>query len=173
MIRSQQDQITSLQSANPSSPSETSAQHSVAVHNDSTSESSTQLPPAALDPTQSGTRSSTSSVGLPLNNLQQTRVPPSPRQRPISLSRNSSSRLSGTGDLGSSSQSPMLRPVSSAYDPQREDWLLGGARDESAFYQAETQMLTRENQMLKQRIRELGISSSIHTFMTPKPCMAY
>lgn len=28
-------------------------------------------------------------------------------------------------------------------------------RDESAFYQAETQMLTRENQMLKLRIREL------------------
>ena len=29
--------------------------------------------------------------------------------------------------------------------------------DDSAFYQAETQMLTRENQMLRQRIRELGI----------------
>ena len=37
-----------------------------------------------------------------------------------------------------------------------EEWSLGGPRDESAFYQAETQMLTRENQMLKQRIRELG-----------------
>lgn len=33
-----------------------------------------------------------------------------------------------------------------------------GGRDESAFYQAETQMLTRENQMLKHRIRELGTS---------------
>ena len=31
--------------------------------------------------------------------------------------------------------------------------------DDSAFYQAETQMLTRENQMLRQRIRELGIPS--------------
>lgn len=30
------------------------------------------------------------------------------------------------------------------------------ARDESAYYQAETLNLTRENQMLKQRIRELG-----------------
>lgn len=28
-------------------------------------------------------------------------------------------------------------------------------RDESAFYQAETQSMTRENQMLKSRIREL------------------
>lgn len=34
------------------------------------------------------------------------------------------------------------------------EWVLGG-RDESAFYQAETQMLTRENQMLKLRVAEL------------------
>lgn len=40
--------------------------------------------------------------------------------------------------------------------------MLGGARDESAFYQAETQMLTRENQMLKQRIRELERQLSDH-----------
>ncbi|KAK8051274.1 hypothetical protein PG993_002659 [Apiospora rasikravindrae] len=36
-----------------------------------------------------------------------------------------------------------------------EAWLLGGGRDESAFYQAETQSLIRENQMLRHRIREL------------------
>ena len=38
------------------------------------------------------------------------------------------------------------------------DMLPGSAtgRDESAFYQAETQNLMRENQMLKLRIRELG-----------------
>jgi hypothetical protein len=36
------------------------------------------------------------------------------------------------------------------------DHLVLGGRDESAFYQAETQMLTRENQMLKHRIRDLG-----------------
>jgi hypothetical protein len=36
-------------------------------------------------------------------------------------------------------------------------WNLEG-RDESAFYQAETQMMVRENQMLRQRIRELGTS---------------
>jgi hypothetical protein len=30
-----------------------------------------------------------------------------------------------------------------------------GSRDESAFYQAETQMLMRENQMLRHRVREL------------------
>lgn len=55
-----------------------------------------------------------------------------------------------------------MRPVSgvlgSSYSESNE-WLLGApagtTRDESAFYQAETQMLTRENQMLKLRIREL------------------
>ncbi|RKF62787.1 hypothetical protein OnM2_030028 [Erysiphe neolycopersici] len=31
-------------------------------------------------------------------------------------------------------------------------------RDDIAFYQAETQMMTRENQMLRRRIRELGLS---------------
>lgn len=36
-----------------------------------------------------------------------------------------------------------------------------GSRDESAFYQAETAMLTRENQMLRMRIRELGISTNL------------
>jgi len=36
-----------------------------------------------------------------------------------------------------------------------DQWVLGG-RDESAFYQAETQMLVRENQMLRHRVRDLG-----------------
>lgn len=77
-------------------------------------------------------------------------------QRPVSLSRHSSQAVSVTSAPRSSSRSPALRPVASPYNPQREDWLLGANRDESAFYQAETQMLTRENQMLKARIRELG-----------------
>jgi len=50
--------------------------------------------------------------------------------------------------------SPRLRSASISGD-SGEQWLLGG-RDESAFYQAETQMLTRENQMLRHRIRDLG-----------------
>ncbi|KAF4470735.1 FAD dependent oxidoreductase [Fusarium albosuccineum] len=48
--------------------------------------------------------------------------------------------------------SPRLRSTSIGGDSG--DWVLGG-RDESAFYQAETQMLVRENQMLRHRIREL------------------
>ncbi|EKJ73254.1 hypothetical protein FPSE_06519 [Fusarium pseudograminearum CS3096] len=51
-----------------------------------------------------------------------------------------------------SGASPRLR--STSIGGNSEDWVLGG-RDESAFYQAETQMLTRENQMLRNRIREL------------------
>lgn len=39
--------------------------------------------------------------------------------------------------------------------PEEGQWLLGGSRDEASFYMAETQMLTRENEMLKKRIREL------------------
>lgn len=50
--------------------------------------------------------------------------------------------------------SPRLRSTSNSADTI-EPWNLAG-RDESAFYQAETQMMIRENQMLRQRIRELG-----------------
>lgn len=75
--------------------------------------------------------------------------------RPHSLSRQNSARLSNAG-TNSRSNSPALRPASGSLGPLSEDFLLGGARDESAFYQAESQMLTRENLMLKQRIRELG-----------------
>lgn len=52
--------------------------------------------------------------------------------------------------------SPRMRAGSMSGDTA-EPWLLGG-RDESAFYQAETQSLMRENQMLRHRIRELGTS---------------
>ncbi|KAI6759187.1 hypothetical protein HG530_009867 [Fusarium avenaceum] len=51
-----------------------------------------------------------------------------------------------------SGASPRLR--STSIGGNSEDWVLGG-RDESAFYQAETQMLVRENQMLRHRVREL------------------
>lgn len=67
-----------------------------------------------------------------------------------------SSRASRTPSRGGS---PSLRPISAAMQGQGEDWILSGGsqsgRDDVAYYQAETQMLTRENQMLKMRIREL------------------
>ncbi len=72
----------------------------------------------------------------------------SPALRPVSATWSSSSVAGGAGggagDLGTGGELP---------------WFVGGSgsgRDEAAFYQAETQMLTRENQMLRMRLRELG-----------------
>lgn len=52
--------------------------------------------------------------------------------------------------------SPRLRSTSISQDSGEP--LALGSSNESAFYQAETQMLTRENQMLRHRIRDLGAS---------------
>jgi len=57
------------------------------------------------------------------------------------------------------SRGPSPRIRATSISAESGDWVLGG-RDESAFYQAETQMLIRENQMLKHRIRDLGETSS-------------
>lgn len=63
-------------------------------------------------------------------------------------------RRSRTPSRGASrGASPRLRSTSISGDVN--DGMALSGRDESAFYQAETQMLVRENQMLKHRIREL------------------
>ncbi|KAK0641535.1 hypothetical protein B0T16DRAFT_461589 [Cercophora newfieldiana] len=62
------------------------------------------------------------------------------------------SRRSRTPSRGASPR--MRAPSATSIGEASEQMVLGG-RDESAFYQAETQMLMRENQMLKHRIREL------------------
>ncbi|CAD6572846.1 MAG: hypothetical protein ASARMPREDX12_006117 [Alectoria sarmentosa] len=81
--------------------------------------------------------------------------PSSPFRSSMDLSRQSSRR----SRTPSRTASPSLRPVSAGMQGPGEDWGFGGRSqsgfDDSAFYQAETQMLTRENQMLRQRIREL------------------
>jgi len=54
--------------------------------------------------------------------------------------------------------SPRLRSGSVSFgggEAEQQLWDVVKGRDENAFYQAETQMLTRENQMLRHRIREL------------------
>ncbi|ROW15246.1 hypothetical protein VPNG_02944 [Cytospora leucostoma] len=66
------------------------------------------------------------------------------------ITRNDLRHRSRTPSRGAS---PRLRSTSISQD-SGEPFALGG-RDESAFYQAETQMLTRENQMLRHRIRDL------------------
>ncbi|KAL2872762.1 uncharacterized protein BJX67DRAFT_17722 [Aspergillus lucknowensis] len=63
----------------------------------------------------------------------------------------------------SQAQSPHLRPLADSRGPETLEWAPSpsesagrrGSRDESSFYQAEATMLARENQMLRQRVREL------------------
>lgn len=141
MIRLQQDQITTLQtSQHPSS--------SAVDDSTPTSERSMSIPPSRSQSTQAPTTIS------PLPPASQ------PRSRsPFGISRQSS--FADRSRHGSQAVSPALRPLSGQaggpYD--HHDMLPAAAttRDESAFYQAETQNLTRENQMLKLRIRELGM----------------
>ncbi|KAG4435666.1 hypothetical protein IFR05_008861 [Cadophora sp. M221] len=69
--------------------------------------------------------------------------------------------------------SPRMRSTSISGEGG-ETWNLAG-RDESAFYQAETQIIVRENQMLRQRIRELERQvSELHTnsSITHEPAIA-
>jgi hypothetical protein len=158
MIRQQQSQIQVLQSQIPASVINSNAIDDSNPPSDSSRAQTPALNPIAARPT-----------------AQQI------HQRPASLSRHSSShRASSTGLHGSSSDvSPSIRPhpnphlpgpLPLASPPALNTNVGGGAddpasgslssvssalRDESAFYQAETQTLTRENQMLKVRIREL------------------
>lgn len=135
MIRLQQDQLAALSRTRSSAQDEQSP---------TTSESAV-LPTPPLTSTTPNADSPRTSITVPIT---------SHFHRPQSLSRQSSSRLSISG-TGSRGASPALRPTSASLGPLTEDFLLGGTRDECAFYQAETHMLTRENQMLKHRIREL------------------
>ncbi|KAH7128798.1 hypothetical protein B0J11DRAFT_279607 [Dendryphion nanum] len=133
MIRQQQAQIVTLQANQPSTS------QSAVDDSTPTSERSLSLPYPPPQQTISP---------LPASNFAQ------PRSRsPFTMSRQSSRASRGSSHAGS----PALRPLSSG-PHESHDWLPASAtatRDESAFYQAETQMLTRENQMLKLRIREL------------------
>jgi hypothetical protein len=146
MIRLQQDQLSALQGQGQGQ-SQTNPQDSSAI---------------APTPDQPSSRSGSFSSAVPVPHAQ-TGLPHGHGifNRPHSLSRQSSARISNTGS-NSHATSPALRPSSGSLGPLTEDFLLGGTRDDAAFYQAETQMLTRENQMLKFRIRELGELLSTH-----------
>jgi hypothetical protein len=142
MIRQQQAQITMLQ-ANQQQTSSSAVDDSTP-----TSERSLSLPQSAPSSQQN-----ISPVPLPGNI-----APPRSRSPYGAISRQSSlaDRSRGSSRHGS----PALRPMSATINQyESNEWLPGSVtgRDESAFYQAETQNLTRENQMLKLRIRELGM----------------
>ena len=80
---------------------------------------------------------------------------PAPIRGSLELSRQSSYR----SRTSSRTESP-FRTVSTGALGQHDDIYSDGRRqaliNENAYYVAETQNLTRENQMLRQRIRELG-----------------
>jgi hypothetical protein len=144
MIRQQQTQIDTLQANQPHASS------------------------SAVD---DSTPTSERSMSLPRGQPIASPIPSSqPRSRsPFNISRQSSfaDRSRGPSHTGS----PSLRPFPGQPGTHDvHDMLPGPAtgRDESAFYQAETQNLTRENQMLKLRIRELGeyLPSIIHRVFT-------
>jgi hypothetical protein len=140
MIRQQQLELQRLQAANPNNQ----AQSSAVDDSSAISERSGHGTPHA----------STSHVSIPHIPTGDSGSRPSSHRHPRSsfdLARADLQRRSRTPSR--SGASPRLR--STSIGGNSEDWVLGG-RDESAFYQAETQMLVRENQMLRHRIRELG-----------------
>ena len=157
MIRQQQAQLETLQRSN----------HAAALASGGAT---------AVDDSTPTSERSFSIPSFPPSQPQPTSVsnprPASPRHRTSheyrrpSLSRQSSRRSHASASGGSRTGSPALRPLSAGLRQHEggegNDFaLVSGAgrerdRDESAFYHAETQMLTRENQMLKHRIRELG-----------------
>jgi hypothetical protein len=158
MIRLQQDQLAALQNQNnqnhdssaiaPTPPAGSSRPSSAHPH-----DSQLQHPQpttGASASTNANSRSTSFSSAVPV----QAGLPHGHGifNRPHSLSRQSSARISNNA---SGTTSPALHP-SSGLGPLTEDFLLGGTRDDAAFYQAETVNLTRENQLLKFRIRELG-----------------
>lgn len=138
MIRSQQQQLQQLHAA-----------------------SGQTHPPAIDESTPTSERSmsfSTSVLPPPMPSLI------SPRS-PSSVMHSRSSFDIARADLQRRSRTPSRtasprQRATSISNETGEPWSLsGGGRDENAFYQAETQMMIRENQMLRQRIRELGKSA--------------
>jgi hypothetical protein len=110
----------------------------------------------------SGDETSDRAIPLPISTPSPQPLYPSSGSLPRSPVFPRSSFDMARGDLRNRSRtpsrtaSPRLRSTSISAD-NCEPFVLG-SRDESAFYQAESQMLIRENQMLRHRIRELGKS---------------
>ena len=140
MIRTQQQQLQQLQAATGQ------AQGSVPAIDESTPTSERSL--------------SFSTQNIPPNVTSAVSAPRSPvaamhPRTSFDVARENLQRRSRTP---SRTASPRLRSTSISNEGG-ESWNLGG-RDESAYYQAETQTMIRENQMLRQRIRELGALNS-------------
>lgn len=135
MIRSQQAQLQQLQQQNQ----QLNPQSATAVVDDTTpsSERSASFLPPITPPAGSSNRLSISSLSNRRSSRPSSQAD-SPNLQPQDFSRTSES--------------------TEAFSASREGRSRRGSRDESAYYQAEAAMLSRENQMLRQRIRELGKS---------------
>ncbi|PNY27597.1 Uncharacterized protein TCAP_02478 [Tolypocladium capitatum] len=142
MIRQQQLELQRLQAGRPAQSQDASADDSTA--------SETRERPIPGAP-QHSTSQTALPAGLPVGSVgSYPRSPSFPHPRSsFDMARADLHRRSRTPSRGAS---PRLRATS--ISAESGDWILGG-RDESAFYQAETQMLVRENQMLRHRIRDL------------------
>ncbi|KAL7919201.1 FAD dependent oxidoreductase [Trichoderma austrokoningii] len=136
MIRQQQLELQRLQASHPQ-----------AVAADEAAAGSERAPRSL--PVPINTQSPTGNHIPSASSSSFSRSPIFPHQRnSMEMARADMQRRSRTP---SRNASPRLRATS--ISAESGDWSL--FRDESAFYQAETQMLTRENQMLRHRIREL------------------
>ncbi|KAH9887756.1 hypothetical protein F4778DRAFT_755955 [Xylariomycetidae sp. FL2044] len=152
MIRQQQLQLQQLQAAQGQS----------------------QTSVAAEDATPTSERSS--SMNLPSTATSVPFPPPSSTPRSPALSSHPRSSFDMTRDAfhrrsrtpSRGAASPRLRSTSISGDVEPH---LSGVRDESAYYQAETQSMVRENQMLRHRIRELErqLSEATSAAVTREP----
>ncbi|KAI1345588.1 hypothetical protein F5Y01DRAFT_52006 [Xylaria sp. FL0043] len=135
MIRQQQLQLQQLQAAQGQSQSAVAAED----------------PPSTLDRPASASHASGIPPSLPTPSGSVPRSPSISHPRSsFDLARDSLHRRSRTPSRGASS--PRLRSTSISQESEPH---LSGVRDETTYYQAETQSLVRENQMLRHRIREL------------------
>ncbi|KAI1122135.1 hypothetical protein F5Y10DRAFT_81193 [Nemania abortiva] len=135
MIRQQQLQLQQLQAAQGQPQLSVAAEDHPSTSDRSTSMSHALGAPPSV-PTLPGT--------IP-------RSPSVSRSRPtFDIARDTLQRRSRTPSRGPSS--PRLRSTSISQEGEPH---LSGVRDEATYYQAETQSLIRENQMLRHRIREL------------------
>ncbi|KAI0903625.1 hypothetical protein F4823DRAFT_568512 [Ustulina deusta] len=135
MIRQQQLQLQQLQAAQGQAQSTVAAEDPPSTSDRSTSMSHPPSVPPSL-PTPSGSIPRSPSVSHPRSSFD--------------LARDALHRRSRTPSRGASL--PRLRSTSISQEGEPH---LSGVRDETTYYQAETQSLIRENQMLRHRIREL------------------
>ncbi|KAI0882784.1 uncharacterized protein GGS22DRAFT_190763 [Annulohypoxylon maeteangense] len=137
MIRQQQLQLQQLQQAQGQNPTSVAAEDATPTSERS---SSMTLPNPVTQPP----------IPAPSTSVPRSPVFSHPRSS-FDIARDALHRRSRTPSRGA--PSPRMRSTSISGESGEPH--LSGVRDESAYYQAETQSLVRENQMLRHRIREL------------------